>query len=752
MNVTLPRGLSIAFVLYSTLTIALFRGLVLHIGSVLPHDLGDPVLSTWVLWWNAHRVPFTASWWDGLFFFPMHGALALSDHRVGLGVIASPVQWLGGSPVLAHNATLLLTFPLSATAAHALAWRLTRSYSASFIAGLVFGFNPYRTAHLQHLELLASFWLPAALVAMHEYVTSGGRPWLAVIAVALAMQGLSSGYYLLYGAPLLAGWIVWFVRDRRRAAAIVLACAAAAIVLSPVLLKYRDIQNDLGLVRRFEEIEFFGADVSAIASASPLLALWHTADALRRPEGELFPGAVAIALLILGILRPGSRTQPVSRTLTWARMALVVVAAAFALGAARAALAPGTFRVLGLPVSNMRSDRPLAVAALALALVIATSARCRAAFARRSVFAFYAVATVVLWLLALGPTPKLLGRPLLPRGPYYYLMQLPAYSDRLRVPSRFAMIAILSLAIAAAIAVARITERLPRRRAAWLAGCLCVGVVAESWVTGLALPVAPVLRPLGVDARAVASVIELPLGGDERDIGAVYQSAGHGRPVVNGYSGYVPHHYHVLQFALDRSDDTVFDALAARGPLLVRIELAEEPTRVASRLAARAGVARVAAPPGFAAFLIPAAPALPAPRGRRLPIRDVNVSAAANWIANLTDGDPETRWSAPERGDEEIRVELDRPHQVSGVSLMIGRYTDEFPRALAIATSLDGINWIETWRGKCGGLALRAVLDSESLATMTLPLSAVARFVRVRQVDRDDKYAWSVSEIAVLGE
>src|ERR1051326_6557827 len=108
---------------------------------------------------------------------------------------------------------------------------------------------------------------------MHEDVTSGGRPWLAVIAVALAMQGLSSGYYLLYGAPLLAGWIVWFVRDRRRAAAIVLACAAAAILLRPVLLKYRDIQNDLGLVRRFEEIEFFGADVSAIASASPLLEI-----------------------------------------------------------------------------------------------------------------------------------------------------------------------------------------------------------------------------------------------------------------------------------------------------------------------------------------------------------------------------------------------------------------------------------------------------------------------------------------------
>jgi len=65
----------------------------------VPHDLGDPLLSAWILWWNAHHLPFVGAWWDGLSFYPGHGSLAFSDHRVGLSLIAGPVQWLGGTPI-----------------------------------------------------------------------------------------------------------------------------------------------------------------------------------------------------------------------------------------------------------------------------------------------------------------------------------------------------------------------------------------------------------------------------------------------------------------------------------------------------------------------------------------------------------------------------------------------------------------------------------------------------------------------------
>ena len=66
----------------------------LHLSSRIPHDPGDPILNTWLLWWNAHAIPFTERWWNPPIFYPMPGALALSEHLAGIGLISTPVQLL----------------------------------------------------------------------------------------------------------------------------------------------------------------------------------------------------------------------------------------------------------------------------------------------------------------------------------------------------------------------------------------------------------------------------------------------------------------------------------------------------------------------------------------------------------------------------------------------------------------------------------------------------------------------------------
>ena len=72
-----------AFAAYTALAIVITFPLVLHLSGALPHDLGDPLLSTAILWWNAHTLPFTERWWNGFAFFPAPGMLAFSDHRLG---------------------------------------------------------------------------------------------------------------------------------------------------------------------------------------------------------------------------------------------------------------------------------------------------------------------------------------------------------------------------------------------------------------------------------------------------------------------------------------------------------------------------------------------------------------------------------------------------------------------------------------------------------------------------------------------
>src|SRR3989442_14839237 len=94
---------------YTALTVALTFPLVLHLSTTVPHDLGDPLLSTAILWWNAHVMPLTARWWEGFAFYPAHGFLAYSDHRLGESLLATPLQWLGASPVTSYNLTMLAT-------------------------------------------------------------------------------------------------------------------------------------------------------------------------------------------------------------------------------------------------------------------------------------------------------------------------------------------------------------------------------------------------------------------------------------------------------------------------------------------------------------------------------------------------------------------------------------------------------------------------------------------------------------------
>src|SRR5213080_1040947 len=123
-----PWALAASF--YAVLTIVLTWPLAARLSTVLPHDLGDPVLNTWILWWNAHAVPLTARWWDAPIFYPVHGAFALSETMLAVTPLTTPLQWMGASPVLAYNVAFLLSYLSAAFAAHALAHALTGRHGA----------------------------------------------------------------------------------------------------------------------------------------------------------------------------------------------------------------------------------------------------------------------------------------------------------------------------------------------------------------------------------------------------------------------------------------------------------------------------------------------------------------------------------------------------------------------------------------------------------------------------------------------
>ena len=281
----------------------------------IPHDPGDPVLNTWILWWNAQTTPFTEAWWNAPIMWPMPGAMALSEHLVGLSLVATPLQWAGANPIAAYNVCLLLTYALSGFFAYLLGRWLTGSTFAGVCAGLAFGFSPYRADQLTHIQVLSSQWMPLMLLGMHAYLFSGAKRWLLLFGVAWLMQALSNGYFLLFVPVLVLAWLAWFADWRRapgRGLAIVAAWAIASLPLLPVLWKYREVHEKLGLTRELSEIRDFSAEPASFFYPTPLLKFWPEGPT-DNPEQDLFMGVTVMLLALAGLvlLLIGKRRGPV---------------------------------------------------------------------------------------------------------------------------------------------------------------------------------------------------------------------------------------------------------------------------------------------------------------------------------------------------------------------------------------------------------------------------------------------------------
>jgi hypothetical protein len=302
-----------AAAIYASLTTALTWPLVRQAGSRVADDLGDPLLNMWLLAWNARVPPLTEAWWNAPQFYPASGVIAFSEHLLGLAPITTPILLASGNPVLAYNVAFFLSFFLSALAAHGLGWSLTRRHDAALVAGLAFGFAPYRAAQLGHLQVLSTYWMPLALAGLVEFRRSRRWPWLILFAGAWLMQALACGYYLFFFSTLVALWLAWFVvwgpwRDLRR---IVAAWAVAALLLAPLLYGYWRILRQYGFRRLPDEIMDFSADLASLLKAPANVWMWGWLEVVERPESALFPGLTILALVIAGavVVRRGARSM-----------------------------------------------------------------------------------------------------------------------------------------------------------------------------------------------------------------------------------------------------------------------------------------------------------------------------------------------------------------------------------------------------------------------------------------------------------
>jgi hypothetical protein len=723
----------IALAGYAAMTVVCTWPLIARLASVVPHDPGDPLLSTWILWWNAHTTPLTSQWWDAPAFWPLRGTLALSEHLLGLSVLATPMQWLGASPVAAYNTVFLLSFPLSALATHALAYELTARHDASAIAGLAFGFNPYRLSHISHVQMLWVFWMPLALLALHRYARDGGASWLLLFAAMWIGLALSNSYLMLFFPFLLALWSAWFLTcrgQRHRLVRVAAAWGVATIALLPIVVVYMHLNGRFAFERRYDEIRIFSARIGSLLSASPLVAASALFPPVGNAEQQLFPGVTVLALVAIAAVVAFQRGATKAWRRSWWSAGFAAIAvAAVGLAALLPVTGPWRFaigRVTILSVST--ATKPLTVAVWCALLAMAVGARRANTWTGRSVFAFYVLGTIVMYIFSFGPEPALFGVPFWYRAPYAWLLELPGFSN-VRVPARFALLAVLSLAIAAAIAFARIRTLLPERTRTAAALLVVAGACADGWMHGLVLADLPPRSPV-LEAVHEGAVVELPLGDVAGDIAAMYRSIYHHRPVVNGYSGFQPIHYAILAEAFSEHEGDLSSAIAGGLPFTV-VE--------GGRLTVLPPIDRVDEPPV----------------GAPVAIQSVVVDGRAIDASAVSDDNRLSRWlsATPQRGSESITVDLSAVRRIDGIVLSQGAFVQDYPRALQIETSEDSREWTTVWSGRGAARAVAGALKDPAMVPLSFTFApASARWIRLRQLGRHSIAPWSIAELRVYGK
>ena len=543
---------ALAFAFFSALSLAYLRPIWRLFASHLAPDLGDPLFNLVLLKWGARKLSTGfAGFWDAPFFFPATGVTAFSDHLLGPAGVAALLGRFGVPPVAAYNLLFLGSFVLSGWTTYWVLRRMGRSGIAAVLGGMAFAFAPFRWDQGSHLQVLLAQWIPLVLWHFDRLLEEATwrRAGLFLFFYALHVTG---GTYLAYmiHLPLLALLVnrrATLLERWNRARALVLGATAAAalLLLGSVFAPYWRAAGQ-GHERREFEVRQFGASLASLAtpSASNLYASRFRPQ-WRRQENALFPGflpaALAAVALVAGFRRLRRKPEPpIARTKRrWLSLLSALALLAFLLAELRTWLYTPAVRASGVGWSTPPYVTTGAIFALALIGWAVLYRRAAGGWP-------LALAELSPWergLLSSGALAALLAFPIV----FVPAMRFVPGLSGMRVASRFFVFVSFALAALAARGFELVRDRLASAgaRRAWAAAAIALLALELApfpltWNPVLAEDRFPPVYRFLAQAPDVRAILELPIGEPLDDLPYLYFGTLHGKPMVNGYSGFVP--------------------------------------------------------------------------------------------------------------------------------------------------------------------------------------------------------------------
>ena len=169
------------------------------------HDNGDVMLNEWILAWVQHQLPRDPlHLFQGNIFYPAHDTLAYSEPLIVPALMSAPIRWLGGSPVLVHNLLVIAGFALTALAAFTVIKQWTGDTVAAFVAASAFAFNTHLLVRLAHVQALHADGLPLALLATDRLLLYRRTRDALWLALWMTAVAYTSGHFLIFATVMIA--------------------------------------------------------------------------------------------------------------------------------------------------------------------------------------------------------------------------------------------------------------------------------------------------------------------------------------------------------------------------------------------------------------------------------------------------------------------------------------------------------------------------------------------------------------------
>jgi hypothetical protein len=295
--------------------------LVLHMGSRISPDLGDPVRTAWQVAWVGHAMlhdPLHV--FNSNAFYPHPLSLAFSDSLLGYG----PAAFFGSGTVAAlvrYNLLFLLAWSLAFVGAYLLARELGLRKLGAAAAGAAFAYAPYRVTEAGHLHVISSGGIALALFLLLRGYRRSSRGLVIAGWLVSAWQislgftlGLQFAYLMAVLAVLAAIYWLRAGRPPLPRGLIAITCIGVLAVGAVTVYEarpYLKIAHDYPTAKRtIREVENYSAGPAAWLSASSENRVWGDLTSGMREhvhsknEQVLFAGGFILLLALIGLAAP----------------------------------------------------------------------------------------------------------------------------------------------------------------------------------------------------------------------------------------------------------------------------------------------------------------------------------------------------------------------------------------------------------------------------------------------------------------